>query len=54
MNEEKLQQLAAEARREYHRQWRAKNRDKIREKNRHYWEKKALEIMEQESGARDA
>ena len=30
-----------EARREYYRKWRARNKDKIRETNRRYWEKKA-------------
>lgn len=48
-----LKERAAEERREYFRQWRAKNKDKVRENNRRYWErraeKKAAEA-EQEAG----
>ena len=36
-----LNERAAEERREYYRQWRAKNKDKVRENNRRYWERKA-------------
>ena len=36
-----LQKRAAEERREYFRQWRAKNKDKVRENNRRYWERRA-------------
>lgn len=34
-----------EAQRQYQRAWRAKNPDKVREKNRRYWEKKGLEYL---------
>lgn len=34
---------AAELRREYHKQWRAKNKDKVREYNRRFWEKRAAQ-----------
>lgn len=34
---------AAEIRREYHKQWRAKNKDKVREYNRRFWEKRAAQ-----------
>lgn len=34
-----------EAMRQYHREWRAKNPDKVREKNRRYWEKKGQELL---------
>ena len=34
---------AREARNQYAREWRAKNRDRVREINRRYWEKKACE-----------
>lgn len=37
---------AREAQREYHRQWRKKNPDKVRAKNIRFWEKKASEMME--------
>ena len=32
---------AKEKQRQYYREWRKKNPDKIRENNRRYWEKKA-------------
>ena len=37
----KLSEKALEARRDYERRWRAKNPDKVRAKNRRYWEKQA-------------
>ena len=39
---EKISEAARMAQREYARQWRKKNPDKVRETNRRYWEKKAL------------
>lgn len=41
-----LDAAAIQARREYQRQWRAKNPDKVRANNRRYWEKKAREYRE--------
>lgn len=35
-----------EAMRQYQKAWRAKNPDKVREKNRRYWEKKGREFLE--------
>lgn len=50
---------AREARKLYKRDWQRKNKDKVKEYQRRYWEKKALEKQEagtytgaQESGAR--
>ena len=43
---EGLSKGAAEARRAYYREWNKKNPDKVREKNRRYWEKKAAETKE--------
>lgn len=47
-----LQERAAEERREYYRQWRAKNKDRVRENNRRYWENRAKKRAraEQEAG----
>lgn len=42
-----LDERAAEVRREYYRQWRAKNKDKVRENNRRYWERKAAKKQKQ-------
>lgn len=41
-----LDERAAEERREYYRQWRARNKDKVRENNRRYWERKAAKKAE--------
>ena len=43
MDRKFLSEDAAEKRREYKRQWNAKNRDRIREHTRRYWERKALQ-----------
>lgn len=39
-------EAAIQARREYQRQWRKANPDKVRENNRRYWEKKAREYSQ--------
>jgi hypothetical protein len=36
-----MSEKAREERREYFRQWRARNPDKVRESNRKYWERRA-------------
>ena len=40
------EQKAIEARRAYQRQWRAANKEKVREHNRRFWLKKAAEQQE--------
>lgn len=47
LTEQEIRELALEAQREYKREWRAKNKDKIRASNQRYWEKKALERVKQ-------
>lgn len=47
----KLTEQAAKDRREYYRQWRAKNKDKVRENNRRYWERRAEKKAQAEQGA---
>ena len=42
MTNKELEQLGKEAQRDYHRQWRAKNKDKVKQYNKNYWIKKAL------------
>lgn len=37
---------AAEIRRAYQKEWRAKNKDRVREYNRRFWEKQASEKIE--------
>ena len=40
------QEAIREAQREYFREWRKKNKDKVRQHNRNYWEKKARQRLE--------
>ena len=49
MAELTLEERAREERREYFRQWRAKNPDKVRENNRRYWEKRAAQKAQAEA-----
>ncbi len=50
-----MDNLAREMKREYYREWRAANRDKIKQYNETYWRKKALERKnERQSGKEDA
>jgi hypothetical protein len=41
MVNKKIEQLALEERREYFRNWRAANKDKVKEYNQKYWKKRA-------------
>ena len=43
------EQKVIQARREYFRKWRQANKDKVREHNRRYWQKKAIENGNNES-----
>jgi len=52
--EQQLDELARKTRAEYYRQWRAKNPDKVREKNRRYWERRAQKLQASEGRADDA
>lgn len=40
---ENLSEAARKIQRAYYKEWRKKNSDKVREKNRRYWEKKAVQ-----------
>lgn len=44
-----LSESAKQARREYQREWRAKNREKVKEQNRRYWEKQGQNIPEEDT-----
>ena len=41
MSTKKIKRAAAEERREYYRQWRKENRDKIKKYNANYWQRRA-------------
>lgn len=48
MKQKTLEALAREEKRDYARDWRARNPDKVREANKRYWERRARKRMEQE------
>lgn len=43
MSEKDIEKKVADAKKEYYRKWREKNKDKIKESNRRYWLKKATQ-----------
>ncbi len=47
MDNTTLEKKVKDARNEYFRNWRKKNKDKIKEYNNRYWEKKAKELEKQ-------
>ena len=50
MNEKQLTGKALELRRAYQREWRRKNKDKVKANNRRYWERKAQKVQEERGG----
>ncbi|MDL2219386.1 hypothetical protein LJC04_03490 [Ruminococcaceae bacterium OttesenSCG-928-O06] len=52
-NYKKLEQFAREERAAYHRDWRKRNPEKLREYNKRYWIKKAKARLEEEKGNRN-
>ena len=46
MMAQELTQSAKEVRRAYQREWRRKNKDKVRANNRRYWERKAQKAVQ--------
>ena len=51
MTEKEMQELARKERNRYHREWRARNKGKVKEINDRYWAKKALENTDKEAQA---
>ena len=47
MESNTLSETAAEVRKKYFRDWRAKNKDKVKKHNQNYWERKAAELTNQ-------
>lgn len=45
-----IEQKARKLESEYHRNWRAKNRDKVKETNKRYWINKAKKELEKRRG----
>ena len=48
-NVEEIKEIARKIRNERIKEWRAKNKDKVRESNKRYWEKKAREFLMKEN-----
>jgi|LSQX01.1.fsa_nt_gb hypothetical protein len=46
-NQNRIDELAKEARREYYRKWRAKNPDKVKKATERYWRRKAEQILKE-------
>lgn len=46
MAEKNKNEQAAEARRAYNNAWRSKNKDRVKEYNRRYWEKRAERLKQ--------
>ena len=47
LTDTEIQELAREKQREYQREWRRNNPDKVKEYNQRYWRKKALEMLKE-------
>lgn len=45
-----MEKAAAEARKQYMKQWRAKNQEKIKQYQIRYWEKKVNQLKKEASG----
>ena len=48
-----IEDLAREERLNYFKEWRAKNKSKVRANNQRYWEKKAREKLDREEGEKN-
>ncbi len=49
-----MKDVVNEARREYYRQWRAKNKDKTREYAARYWAKRAERMAQEQTAGKEA
>lgn len=49
MTEKEIAELVRWEKARYAREWRSKNRDKVRASNRRYWERKAMERIKSEA-----
>ena len=47
LTDEQLEELAREKQREYLREWRKKNPDKVKEYNQRYWRRRALRELKE-------
>ncbi len=54
MTEAQIAEIARAERLEYFRKWRAANKDKVKEANRKYWQRKAEKRLQEESAKNNA
>lgn len=48
MTNKEIEELIKEEKREYARNWRKENKEKVRANNQRYWKKKALEKLKEQ------
>ena len=51
LTDKEIQELAREKQREYLREWRKKNPDKVKEYNQRYWRRRALRELKEQQDA---
>ena len=51
LTDKEIQELAKELQREYLREWRKKNPDKVKEYNQRYWRRRALRELKEQQDA---
>lgn len=49
-----MENVGTQNRREYYRQWRANNKDRIREYNARYWAKRAARLAQERTDGKEA
>ena len=53
MDEKEIGKLAAEEQKAYQREWRVRNKAKVRKYNKSYWERKALKKLESQDNKQE-
>ncbi len=51
MSNQNLEELAAEVKKNYYKDWRAKNKDRIKQTNADYWKRRAQKLAEERAAA---
>lgn len=49
MTDNKMNELILEEKRQYHKKWRDAHKDKIKQYNKNYWQKKVLQRVQERS-----
>lgn len=53
MDKQDIENKAREMKRRYKKEWRAKNREHLRQYEKNYWERKAKEALEKEAAGNE-